>query len=152
MAPCNDAGPAFLLNEIGPTWHPLHITFLLVYSNIYPLKCPKIQLVLKSSLVRPSLIPQILRVLFGMAAALNLKVRLLYHFSSVLVYLHMSRSTTQNGIFGTKVSNQFGAKSEPNKVFVRNHGTLPGMNLSSHLANFDIVYYDFAGQARTEIS
>ena len=26
------------------------------------------------------------------------------------------------------------------------------MNLSSHLANFDIVYYDFAGQARTEIS
>ena len=56
-APCNDAGPAFLLNEIGPTWHPLHITFLLLYSNIYPLKFPKIQLVSKSSLVRPSLIP-----------------------------------------------------------------------------------------------
>ena len=56
-APCNDAGPAFLLNEIGPTWHPLHITFLLVYSNIYPIKFPKIQLVSKSSLVRPSLIP-----------------------------------------------------------------------------------------------
>ena len=35
MAPCNDAGPAFLLDEIGPTCHPLHIKFLLVYSNIY---------------------------------------------------------------------------------------------------------------------
>ena len=57
MASCNDAGPAFLLDEIGPTWHPLHIKFLLVYSNIYPLKFPKIQLVSKSSLVRPSLIP-----------------------------------------------------------------------------------------------
>ena len=56
MAPCNDAGPAFLLDEIGPTWHPLHITFLLVYSNIYPFKFPKIQLVSKSSLVKPSLI------------------------------------------------------------------------------------------------
>ena len=29
-APCNDAGPAFLLNEIGPTWHPLHIKSVLV--------------------------------------------------------------------------------------------------------------------------
>ena len=57
MAPCNDAGPAFLLDEIGPTWHPLHIKFLLVYNNIYPLKFPKIELVSKSSLVRPSLIP-----------------------------------------------------------------------------------------------
>ena len=58
MSPCNDTGPAFLLNEIGPTWHPLHVNFLLVYSNIYPLKFPKIQLVSKLSLVRPSLIPQ----------------------------------------------------------------------------------------------
>ena len=56
MAQCNDTGPAFLLNEIGPTWHPLHITFLLVFSK-YPLKFPKIYLVWKSSLVRPSLIP-----------------------------------------------------------------------------------------------
>ena len=56
MASCNNIGPAFLINEIGPTWHPLHINFLLVYSNIYSLKFPKIQLVSKSSLVRPSLI------------------------------------------------------------------------------------------------
>ena len=34
MSPCNDTGPAFLLNEIGPFLHHLHITFLLVYSNI----------------------------------------------------------------------------------------------------------------------
>ena len=43
--------------EIGPTWHPLHITFLLIYSSIYPLTFPKFQLVSKSSLVRLSLIP-----------------------------------------------------------------------------------------------
>ena len=57
MAPCNDAGPAFLLDEIGPTCHPLHIQCLLIYSNMYPLKFPKIQLVSKSSVVRPSVIP-----------------------------------------------------------------------------------------------
>ena len=28
----------------------------------------------------------------------------------------------------------------------------PGLNISFHFANFDVVYYDFAGQARTEIS
>ena len=28
----------------------------------------------------------------------------------------------------------------------------PGMNISPHFANFDVVYYDFTGQARTEIS